>query len=94
MNSSIKLQEAIPTECRGFLFIGDVTKLISTLPYASLIVNIVNLVLTFPFTVVLNALVMFTLGKKAHLQTVSNVALACLSATDAMIGIFVQPLCV
>ena len=37
---------------------------------------------------------MFAVGKKAQLRTVSNVALACLSATDAMVGIFVQPMCI
>lgn len=94
MNSTLKPQESMNAKCIGFLFIGNVPKQISAIPYAILVVNVLILVLTFPFTAVLNTLVMFAVGKKAQLRTVSNVALACLSATDAMVGIFVQPMCI
>lgn len=94
MNSTLKPQESMSAKCIGFLFIGNVPKQISAIPYAILVVNVLILVLTFPFTAVLNTLVMFAVGKKAQLRTVSNVALACLSATDAMVGIFVQPMCI
>ena len=67
MNSTLKPQESMNAKCIGFLFIGNVPKQISAIPYAILVVNILILVLTFPFTAVLNTLVMFAVGKKAQL---------------------------
>ena len=59
---------------------------------AVIIIRIAVSALTCPLTTVLNTLVM-TAGKtKRQLRTKSNVALACLSSTDLIVGLVVQPL--
>ena len=45
-----------------------------------------------PFTILLNALVMFAVKTKRRLQTHPNILLACLALTDLMVGFVVQPL--
>ena len=93
MNSSQQLQGTIPAECTVFIFIaGDVPRHFSTLPYSIFVINIVILVITCPFTIVLNALVAIAVKMKARLQSIPNIALACLAASDTMVGICVQPL--
>ena len=53
-----------------------------------LIINII----TCPFTVVLNVLVMVSVKIKPRLRTKSNIALACLATTDGIMGLIGQPL--
>ena len=47
---------------------------------------------TCPFTVLLNALIMVAVKTKRRLQTHPNILLACLSLTDLIVGLVVQPL--
>jgi len=47
---------------------------------------------TCPFTILLNALVIIAVKTKRRLQTHSNMLLACLALTDLMVGLVVQPL--
>lgn len=56
------------------------------------IVRIVGNALTCPLTIVLNILVMAAVKKKRQLRTKSNIALACLSTTDLIVGLFLQPI--
>jgi len=59
---------------------------------AVLIVRIVVSALTCPLTTLLNILVMIAVKSKPQLWTKSNVSLACLSTTDLMVGLVIQPL--
>ena len=57
----------------------------------SLIVNIILISITCPFTVLLNALVIMAVKRRPRLQSNANILLACLAATDALTGLIVQP---
>ena len=59
---------------------------------AVLIARIVVNALTCPLIIVLNILVMVAVKTKPQLRTKSNIALACLSTTDLVVGLLVQPL--
>ena len=59
---------------------------------AVIIIRIVVSALTCPLTTVLNILVMAAVKTTRQLRTKSNVALACLSSTDLIVGLVVQPL--
>ena len=59
---------------------------------AVLIVRIAVNALTCPLTTVLNILVMVAVKTTKQLRTKSNVALACLSTTDLIVGLVLQPL--
>jgi len=48
--------------------------------------------LTCPVIILLNILVMVAVKTKRQLRTKSNIALACLSTTDLIVGLLVQPL--
>ncbi len=52
---------------------------------------VVNL-LSFPFTILLNALVIIVVKTQRRLRSMANVLLACLSVTDLMVGLIIQPL--
>ena len=54
---------------------------------SSLVLNCV----TFPFTVVLNLVVIVAVKTRQRLRTNSNVVIACLETTDLLVGVFVQP---
>ena len=47
---------------------------------------------TCPFVVLLNILVMVAVKTKRRLRSKSNITLACLSTTDLVVGLVVQPL--
>ena len=51
---------------------------------------IINL-LTCPFVILLNSLVIIAIKNKPRLQTPHNILLACLAVTDLMVGIGAQP---
>ena len=53
---------------------------------------IVMSIITCPFTAVLNALVMIAVKIKRRLRTKSNIAIACLAATDGLMGLVGQPI--
>ena len=59
---------------------------------AVLIVRIVVNALTCPLIILLNMLVMVAVKTKPQLRTKSNIALACLSTTDLIVGLAIQPL--
>ena len=56
------------------------------------IIRIVVNALTCPLVIALNILVMVAVKTKPQLRTKSNIALACLSTTDLVVGLLVQPL--
>ena len=57
----------------------------------STVIIIINTI-TFPFTVLLNLLVIKAVKTTPRLQTNSNILLACLAVTDALTGLLCQPL--
>ena len=92
MNSSHQIQDDFPVHCVIYSFIGGKPDYLSDLPYAVLVALIVIHATTCPFAIVLNLLVMIAVKTKARLQSMSNIALACLASTDVMVGLVVQPL--
>ena len=56
----------------------------------SLAINLIINIITCPFTVVLNTLVIMAVKRRRRLQSNANILLACLAATDAMNGLLVQ----
>ena len=56
-----------------------------------LIIQIIITTTTFPFTILLNILVILAVKKTPRLQSKPNILLACLAATDAFIGLTAQP---
>ena len=92
MNSSHQIQKDFPVHCVIYSFTGGKPDHLSDLPYAVLVVLIVIHATTCPFAIVLNLLVMIAVKTKARLQSMSNIALACLASTDVMVGLVVQPL--
>ena len=80
-------------ECQFFTQLGgridpDSTKEAYVVLVFIMIINII----TCPFTVVLNVLVMVSVKIKPRLKTKSNIALACLATTDGIMGLIGQPL--
>ena len=92
MNSSHQIQNDFPVHCVIYSFIGGKPDHLSYLPFAVLVALIVTHATTCPFAIVLNLLVMIAVKTKARLQSMSNIALACLASTDLMVGLVVQPL--
>ena len=64
---------------------------LSTQAQISLIINIILNIITCPFTVLLNALVIMAVKTRPTLQSYANILLACLAATDAVSGVLAQP---
>jgi len=88
MNSS----EASSTGCEADLFIGERLQQPSPVAVAALVLNIIFNILTFPFTAVLNALVLIAVKTKSRLRThKSNILLALLASTDFTVGVLIQP---
>ena len=92
MNSSHQFQNEFPGNCVVYIFIGGKPHHLSDLSCVILFALIVIHATTCPFTVVLNLLVMIAVKTKVRLQSMSNMALACLALTDVMVGLVVQPL--
>ena len=64
----------------------------SPVAVTALVFIIIINILTFPFTAVLNALVMIAVKTKSRLRAhKSNILLALLASTDLAIGVFIQP---
>lgn len=65
---------------------------IQTLPdQANFLIAIVINIITCPFTVLLNVLVIMAVKRRPRLQSNANILLACLAASDASTGVVVQP---
>ena len=94
MNSSLQVNPGTttPVECLIYDIVGGVPQHFSTQAYTVIIVDIIILAVTCPFTVLLNLLTMIAVKTKTQLQSMSNVALACLATTDLMVGVLAQPL--
>ena len=76
----------------GFAFLSlNPTKILPDLR-AVFIARIVVHLLTCPFIIVLNILVMVAVKTHPQLRTKSNIALSCLATTDLAVGLVVQPL--
>ena len=60
--------------------------------YGWLVFITVTTIITCPITTCLNTLIMITVKTKHRVKTKSNIALACLSSTDAVMGVIGQPL--
>ena len=78
--------------CVVYSLIGGKPDHLSDLAYAVLVTLIVIHATTCPFTILFNLLVVIAVKTKARLQSMSNMALACLASTDMMVGLVVQPL--
>ena len=87
MNSSSENSSSskYATSCR--LWEGTYYKENYIFTMASIILN----TLTCPMTVFINALVIVAVTKKRRLQTMYNILLACLAATDLVVGVVIQP---
>ena len=93
MNSSTQNQNLdFPPDCTLYKDMGGKPNQFSSLPYTAVVFTIIINATTFPFTIVLNLLVMAAAATKVRLQRKSNIALACLATADLMVGIIGQPL--
>ena len=92
MNSSLQIPDKFPPTCTIYKRIGGKPEDYSSLAYAIFTAMIIINVATFPFTIVLNLLVMIAVKTRVRLQIMSNILLACLASTDVMVGLVVQPL--
>ena len=79
------------SSCGNSLYSLDLTNITPGVR-AVLIIRIVVNALTCPLIIVLNILVMVAVKTKPQLRTKSNIALACLSTTDLIVGLAFQPL--
>ena len=84
--------EKIPAECELYTFLGGHLDQTTTEAYGVLVFIAVMNIISFPITVVLNVLVIIAVKAKPRLKTMSNIALACLATTDAIMGVIGQPL--
>ena len=82
---------AIISSCGNSFYSVNLTS-ISSGVHVVLIVRIVVNALTCPVICLLNILVMVAVKTKRQLRTKSNIALACLSTTDLIVGLVIQPL--
>ena len=92
MNSNSSSAQTIPSGCDISFEIGGRLHQPSPPVQAILIFIVIIHVLTFPFTAVLNALVMLAVKMESRLRAhKSNILLALLASTDFMVGIIFQP---
>lgn len=79
--------------CEGDLFIGRRLQHPSPVTMAALIVITIINILSFPFTAILNALVMLAVKSKSRLRAhKTNILLALLASTEFVVGVVVQPI--
>ena len=89
--SALSTRETISAECEIYKSLGGRLDRTATWAYAILIfITVVNII-TCPFIIVLNVLVMIAVKTKARLKTNSNITLCCLAFTDVLVGIIAQP---
>ena len=91
MNSSETSQTASTGRECELTPLGTVND-ISSEVYCWLVFITVISIITCPVTTVLNALIMVAVKTKNQVRTKSNIALACLSSTDAVMGVIGLPL--
>ena len=78
--------------CQGFIFADATLHRIPANLFGLLVTAAIINSIAWPFTVSLNVLVVVVVKTKRRLQTHSNILLACLTVTDLMVGLVVQPL--
>ena len=84
--------ELMHHECRMYVILGGRLEKPSPFAQVCLILNIIINIFTFPFTAVLNALVIIAVKTKRRLRAhKSNIAIALLATTDFVAGSFAQP---
>ena len=92
INSSLPGHELVPTGCVMYVLMGGRLHQPSPVAQGFLIFIIIIHILTFPFTAVLNALVMIAVKVKSRLRDhKSNILLALLASTDFTVGVIIQP---
>ena len=88
MNSTELMQH----ECQIYVILGGRLEQPSLFVRVCLILNIIINIFTFPFTAVLNVLVIIAVKTKRQLRAhKSNIAIALLATTDFVAGSFAQP---
>ncbi|XP_078343055.1 adenosine receptor A1-like [Oculina patagonica] len=90
--SAASTSGTIPHECEIYDILGG--KLDHTTTGANVVLVFLTVVsiITCPFTIVLNSLVIIAVKTKARLKTNSNTALGCLAVTDVLMGVIGQPI--
>ena len=93
MNESLPSQGMLPHGCGVYFLLGGTLPSSATEVRAFFIFLAVISIVTFPFTAILNALVIMAVKTNSRVRAVkSNILLACLATTDLMVGVIVQPL--
>ena len=88
----MNFSKASPPGCEADLSFGARLQQPSPVATAALIFLIIIQIITFPFTTVLNALVMIAVKVKSRLRVhKSNILLALLASTDFTVGVIIQP---
>jgi len=90
MNSSDR--QVTPRECSFLIFLGGRLDSAATEAYLVVVFVAIMNIITCPFAIVLNALVIVAVHKKRRLKTMSNAAVGCLATTDLAMGVVGQPL--
>ena len=67
---------------------------LTTTLFVTIIITVALTILTCPFTILLNVLVIVAVRRKHYLHQKRHVLLACLAATDLLVGAVCQPLMV
>ena len=70
---------------------GETQLSLSRPKQVSFIITIIIHIITCPFTVLLNVMVIMAVKRRPRLQTNANILLACLATTDAFTGLTLQP---
>lgn len=81
----------ISVECEIYEYLGGRLDRSATWAYGLLIFITVLNIITCPFNIGLNTLVMIAVKAKARLKTNYNTTLCCLALTDVLVGILAQP---
>ena len=89
--SETSTSETMTRECDISGFLGGKLDHTTTGANAMLVFLTVMNIITCPFTIALNLLVMIAVKTKERLKTNSNIALGCLALTDVLMGVIGQP---
>ena len=93
MNGSLPSRGVLPPGCTIYIALGGPPPTDAPELRALLIFLAVISIVTFPFTAVLNALVIIAVKTKSRMRTIkSNILIASLATTDLMVGVIVQPM--
>ncbi|XP_078354501.1 adenosine receptor A1-like [Oculina patagonica] len=90
--SAASTSGTIPHECEIYEYIGGNLDRTTTGANVVLVFLTVVSIITCPFTIILNSLLIIAVKTKARLKTNSNIALGCLAVTDVLMGVIGQPI--